>query len=79
MLRIAHNIDVAHCTEGIGIWQNASNDHDAEADVMMTCLRRHADGGILAAVCILLEHVRSYYIDLRGKDIPEIRNSRWSA
>ncbi len=28
---------VVHCTEGIGIWQWASNDQGAEPDVVMAC------------------------------------------
>jgi xylulose-5-phosphate/fructose-6-phosphate phosphoketolase len=28
---------VEHCTEGIGIWQWASNDQGAEPDVVMAC------------------------------------------
>ena len=36
---------VKHCTEGIGIWQWASNDQDAEPDVVMACCGRCADAG----------------------------------
>ena len=36
---------VKHCTEGIGIWQWASNDQRAEPDVVMACCRRCADAG----------------------------------
>ena len=28
---------VVHCTEGIGIWQWASNDQGGEPDVVMAC------------------------------------------
>ncbi len=28
---------VVHCTEGIGIWQWASNDQETEPDVVMAC------------------------------------------
>jgi len=28
---------VVHCTEGIGIWQWASNDQGSEPDVVMAC------------------------------------------
>src|SRR5271165_3267418 len=49
---------VAHCTEGIGIWQWASNDQDAiEPDVVMACCGDTPTLEILAAVSILREHL----------------------
>ena len=49
------NMDAAvvHCTEGIGIWQWASNDQDAEPDVVMACCGDTPTLEILAAVSIL--------------------------
>ncbi|MGB8358149.1 MAG: phosphoketolase family protein, partial [Bacteroidales bacterium] len=44
---------VVHCTEGIGIWQWASNDQDAEPDVVMACCGDTPTLEILAAVTIL--------------------------
>jgi xylulose-5-phosphate/fructose-6-phosphate phosphoketolase len=48
---------VIHCTEGIGIWQWASNDQDAEPDVVMACCGDTPTLEILAAVSILREHL----------------------
>jgi len=36
---------VVHCTEGIGIWQWASNDQDSEPDVVMACCGDYAHAG----------------------------------
>jgi xylulose-5-phosphate/fructose-6-phosphate phosphoketolase len=44
---------VAHCTEGIGIWQWASNDQDHEPDVVMACAGDVPTLETLAAVSIL--------------------------
>ena len=44
---------VVHCTEGIGIWQWASNDQGAEPDVVMACCGDTPTLEILAAVSIL--------------------------
>ena len=44
---------VVHCTEGLGIWQWASNDQDAEPDVVMACCGDTPTLEILAAVSIL--------------------------
>jgi xylulose-5-phosphate/fructose-6-phosphate phosphoketolase len=52
---------VIHCTEGIGIWQWASNDQDAETDVVMACSGDTPTLEILAAVSIL------------RKDLPELK------
>ena len=46
-----------HCTEGIGIWQWASNDQNAEPDVVMACCGDTPTLEILAAVSILREHL----------------------
>ncbi len=52
---------VTHCTEGIGIWQWASNDQDGEPDVVMTCAGDVPTLETLAAVSLL------------RKAIPELR------
>ena len=53
------NMDAAvvHCTEGIGIWQWASNDQDTDPDVVMACCGDIPTLEILAAVSILLQHL----------------------
>jgi xylulose-5-phosphate/fructose-6-phosphate phosphoketolase len=51
------NAAVIHCTEGIGIWQWASNDQDAEPDVVMACAGDVPTLETLAAVSILREHL----------------------
>jgi xylulose-5-phosphate/fructose-6-phosphate phosphoketolase len=48
---------VVHCTEGVGIWQWASNDQDSEPDVVMACCGDTPTLEILAAVSILREHL----------------------
>ena len=48
---------VVHCTQGIGIWQWASNDQDGEPDVVMACCGDTPTLEILAAVSILREHL----------------------
>src|ERR1035441_442987 len=48
---------VVHCTEGIGIWQWASNDRDAEPDVVMACCGDVPTLEVLAAVSILRRHI----------------------
>jgi xylulose-5-phosphate/fructose-6-phosphate phosphoketolase len=48
---------VAHCTEGIGIWQWASNDQEGEPDVVMACCGDTPTLEILAAVSILRHHL----------------------
>jgi xylulose-5-phosphate/fructose-6-phosphate phosphoketolase len=48
---------VVHCTEGIGIWDWASNDQGAEPDVVMACCGDTPTLEILAAVSILREHL----------------------
>jgi xylulose-5-phosphate/fructose-6-phosphate phosphoketolase len=44
---------VKHCTEGIGIWQWASNDSEGEPDVVMACAGDISTLETLAAVSIL--------------------------
>ncbi len=53
------NIDAAikHCTEGISIWQWASNDQESEPDIVMACAGDVPTLETLAAVTILREHV----------------------
>ena len=48
---------VIHCTQGLGIWQWASNDQDAEPDVVMACCGDTPTLEVLAAVSILREHL----------------------
>jgi xylulose-5-phosphate/fructose-6-phosphate phosphoketolase len=48
---------IVHCTEGVGIWQWASNDQDGEPDVVMACCGDTPTLEILAAVSILREHL----------------------
>src|ERR1700722_7482235 len=48
---------IVHCTEGIGIWQWASNDQDSEPDVVMACCGDTPTLEILAAVSILGKHL----------------------
>ncbi|MGE4353122.1 MAG: phosphoketolase [Oscillospiraceae bacterium] len=47
---------VKHCTQGIGIWQWASNDGGAEPDIVMACCGETPTLETLAAVTILREH-----------------------
>ena len=48
---------VIHCTQGIGIWQWASNDQDGEPDVVMAWCGDTPTLEILAAVSILRQHL----------------------
>jgi xylulose-5-phosphate/fructose-6-phosphate phosphoketolase len=48
---------VVHCTEGIGIWQWASNDQGFEPDVVMACCGDTPTLELLAAVSILRQHL----------------------
>ena len=48
---------VIHCTQGLGIWQWASNDQDADPDVVMACCGDTPTLEILAAVSILRHHL----------------------
>ena len=48
---------VAHCTEGLGVWQWASNDQSSAPDVVMACCGDTPTLEILAAVSILREHL----------------------
>ena len=48
---------VKHCTQGIGIWQWASNDRDGEPDVVMACCGDAPTLETLAAVTILRQHL----------------------
>ena len=52
---------VKHCTQGIGIWQWASNDQGVEPDVVMACCGDTPTLETLAAVTIL----RKYLPDLK--------------
>jgi xylulose-5-phosphate/fructose-6-phosphate phosphoketolase len=48
---------VVHCTQGIGIWQWASNDQGSEPDVVLACCGDTPTLEVLAAVSILREHL----------------------
>jgi len=48
---------VTHCTQGLGIWQWASNDQDTDPDVVMACCGDTPTLEILAAVSILRQHL----------------------
>jgi xylulose-5-phosphate/fructose-6-phosphate phosphoketolase len=48
---------VVHCTQGIGIWQWASNDQGSEPDVIMACCGDTPTLELMAAVAILREHL----------------------
>jgi xylulose-5-phosphate/fructose-6-phosphate phosphoketolase len=48
---------VAHCMEGLGIWQWAGNDQNAEPDVVMASCGDTPTLEILAAVSILRQHL----------------------
>ena len=48
---------VKHCTEGVGIWQWASNDAGDEPDVVMACCGDVPTLETLAAVSLLREHL----------------------
>ena len=48
---------IIHCTEGIGIWQWASNDQGSEPNVVMACCGDTPTLELLAAVSILQEHL----------------------
>jgi len=48
---------VIHCTEGIGIWQWASNDQGTEPDVVMACCGDTPTLEILAAASILHKYL----------------------
>jgi xylulose-5-phosphate/fructose-6-phosphate phosphoketolase len=48
---------VEHCTQGLGIWQWASNDQEAEPDVVMVCAGDVPTVETLAAVLILRKYL----------------------
>ena len=48
---------VKHCTEGLGIWDFASNDQEQEPDVIMACCGSTPTIESLAAVSILREYL----------------------
>jgi xylulose-5-phosphate/fructose-6-phosphate phosphoketolase len=51
-----------HCTEGIGIWEWASNDEGGEPDVVLACCGDTPTLEVLAAVTILRAHLPSLKI-----------------
>jgi xylulose-5-phosphate/fructose-6-phosphate phosphoketolase len=61
---------VIHCTEGIGIWQWASNDHGTEPDVVMACCGDTPTLEILAAVSILREYLP--YLKIRVVNVVDL-------
>lgn len=46
-----------HCTQGLGIWEWASNDHGLEPDVVMACAGDVPTLEVLAAIDILRSHL----------------------
>ncbi len=48
---------VVHCTQGLGIWQWASNDQGSEPDVVMACCGDTPTLEVMAAVSILRQHL----------------------
>ena len=48
---------VTHCTQGIGIWQWASNDQDGEPDLVMACCGDTPTLEVLAATSMLHAHL----------------------
>jgi xylulose-5-phosphate/fructose-6-phosphate phosphoketolase len=55
---LSMNAAVIHCTEGIGIWQWASNDQDSDQpDIVMACSGDTPTLEVLAAVTILRQHL----------------------
>jgi xylulose-5-phosphate/fructose-6-phosphate phosphoketolase len=48
---------VVHCTQGISIWKWASNDQNADPDIVMACCGDTPTLEILAATSILREHL----------------------
>ena len=54
---LAMDAAVKHCTEGVGIWQWASNDQTVAPDVVMACCGDVPTLETLAAVSILREHL----------------------
>ncbi|MGW7007638.1 phosphoketolase family protein [Streptomyces sp. NPDC054933] len=53
---------VVHCTKGAGIWQWASNDQEADPDVVMACCGDTPTLEVLAAVRLLRTHLPSLKI-----------------
>lgn len=54
---LAMDAAVSHCTQGIGIWQWASNDYGDEPDVIMSCCGDVPTLETLAAVAIMREYL----------------------
>ncbi|MDE5888834.1 MAG: phosphoketolase family protein, partial [Bacilli bacterium] len=48
---------VKHCTQGLGIWDFASNDQDSDPDIIMVCAGETPTLESLAAVSILREYL----------------------
>jgi xylulose-5-phosphate/fructose-6-phosphate phosphoketolase len=48
---------IKHCTEGVGIWEWASNDKGSEPDVVMACAGDVPTMETLAAVDLLRQHI----------------------
>ena len=48
---------ILHCTQGVGIWEWASNDDDAEPDVVLGCCGDVPTLETLAAASLLREHL----------------------
>ena len=56
---------IEHCTNGIGIWDWASNDNNSEPDVVMACAGDVPTLETLAAVDLLWQHFPDLRIDCR--------------
>lgn len=68
---------IKHCTQGLGIWDFASNDQDAEPDVIMACAGETPTLESLAAVDILhtyLPKLRIRFINV--VDLFKLQSSR---
>ena len=61
---LSMNAAAKHCTQGIGIWQWASNDEELAPDVVMACCGDVPTLETLAAVSIMREHLTDLKIRL---------------
>ena len=73
---------VSHCARGAGVWEWASNDGDAEPDVVMACAGDIPTLETLAAVALLREHLPGLLVRRRERGGPHgapaaQRTSQW--
>src|SRR5258708_17331764 len=61
---------IDHCSEGIGIWQWASNDQNSEPDVVMACAGDVPTLETLAAVSILRQKLPA--LKVRGVNVVDL-------